>query len=86
MNILNLPLICLWHNKSNYSYIILVGQGLAPADFYWLIDFGRSKNVINWISCKIKWPKKMTHREISDIMLSDQTKHDWRFQNESLTV
>ena len=38
------------------------------------------------ISCKIKWPKKMTHREISDIMLSDQTKHDWRFQNESLTV
>ena len=39
-----------------------------------------------WISCKIKWPKKMTHREISDIMLSDQTKHDWRFQNESLTV
>ena len=22
-------------------------------------------------SCKIKWPKKMTHREISDIMLSD---------------
>ena len=26
-------------------------------------------------SCKIKWPKKMTHIENSDIMLSDQTKH-----------
>ena len=37
-------------------------------------------------SCKIKWPKKMTHREISDIMLSEQTKHEKRFQNESLTV
>ena len=28
----------------------------------------------------------MTHREISDIMLSEQTKHEKRFQNESLTV
>ena len=44
------------------------------------------RNFYKSICCKIKWPKKMTHREISDIMLSDQTKHDWRFQNESLTV
>ena len=39
-----------------------------------------SKNInkiikINMESCKIKWPKKMTHIENSDIMLSDQTKH-----------
>ena len=35
----------------------------------------KGKKELKKESCKIKWPKKMTHIENSDIMLSDQTKH-----------
>ena len=71
----------------DYMNVCICGQYGKVVDFTTLPTKLLQKiKLKKLISCKIKWPKKMTHREISDIMLSDQTKHDWRFQNESLTV